>query len=447
MRSLRLVKNDQNEDIVFLGLVQDVDVKEMTEGKVVTVALELTRNYREWKKQIESTLGEVEGISAVRVYMGLDRTKVEKESTAERPHGLKGVSKIIAVASCKGGVGKSTTAVNLAFSLAKQDYRVGIFDADIHGPSLPTLLNSPDITIRRRSQDQTMIPVYYQGVKAMSFGWIKTGTAGSDPESGLAVMRGPILSQVVTQLLSFTDWGELDYLVIDMPPGTGDVQLSLSQQVKMDGAVVITTPQKLSFVDVVKGIQMFDKVSVPTVAVVENMSHFVCSCGKPSYPFGKGYKQQIIDQFGIKNSYSIPILESIALQADIGDPVVLNQDPETQMLRDLYDEIALNVVDEIKLIDKEGQKAPEITSEDDSIHFLFSDGYERVLPALFLRERCAQIEHRPAKDKDVRAENVERRGNYAANVRWTDGHSSLFSYENLRKYCAIFENEQKENGS
>merc|ERR1719242_1738680 len=418
----------------------------MNEGNVVTVALEFTRNYRDWKRRIQDKLKTLDGVDSVRVHMGTDRVQTDKEQTAERPHGLKGVDKIIAVASCKGGVGKSTTAVNLAYSLAKHDFRVGIFDADVHGPSLPTLLNVADVTIRRRSQDQTMIPIYYQGVKAMSFGWIKTGAAGSDPESGLAVMRGPILSQVVTQLLSFTDWGELDYLVIDMPPGTGDVQLSLSQQVKMDGAVVITTPQKLSFVDVVKGIQMFDKVSVPTVAVVENMSHFICSCGKANYPFGKGYKDQIIDQFGIKNSYSIPILESIARQADAGDPVVLSQDPDTQVLRDIYDDIAFNVVDEIQRIQDEAPKAPEITAEENTLRLIFSDNYEQILPALFLRERCAQIENRPAKDKDVKADSIERRGNYAANIRWSDGHSSLFSYVNLRKYCAIFEQESKQKG-
>lgn len=174
------------------------------------------------------------------------------------------MKKIIAVSSCKGGVGKSTVAVNLAFSLQKLGLKIGIFDADIYGPSLPTMINKEDAMIyANKEKPDEIIPIEYDGIKAMSFGF--------NAQKKAATLRGPIVSSIVSQLITRTAWGELDYLVVDFPPGTGDIQITLCQDVKFDGSVIVTTPQKLSFIDVVKGIEMFDKLKVPTISVVENM--------------------------------------------------------------------------------------------------------------------------------------------------------------------------------
>eukprot|EP00964_Phaeocystis_antarctica_P050175 scaffold29084_cov60-Phaeocystis_antarctica.AAC.5 len=175
------------------------------------------------------------------------------------PPGVAGVRHLLAVASCKGGVGKSTTAVNLAFALAATGAAVGIVDLDIHGPSLPTMV-APDGPLQ--VEGETLLPLTCRGVKLMSMGYIN---AGAMP------LRGAKVSPLVKQLVGRTAWGELDYLVIDMPPGTGDVQLTLAQDFAVSAAVLVTTPQRLSFVDVVKGVEMFDKVSIPTIAVMENM--------------------------------------------------------------------------------------------------------------------------------------------------------------------------------
>jgi Mrp family chromosome partitioning ATPase len=185
------------------------------------------------------------------------------------------VAEIIAVSSCKGGVGKSTVSVNLAFSLAKRGARVGILDADIYGPSLPTMVSPADKTIRvSRSTKNFVVPIDYEGVKCMSFGFVNQKAAPGAGGVGAAVMRGPMVSKLVDQLVLGTEWGELDYLVVDMPPGTGDIQISLSQQMAISAAVVVTTPQRLSFVDVEKGISMFEdlKVRLSFLTAVESSS-------------------------------------------------------------------------------------------------------------------------------------------------------------------------------
>ena len=199
--------------------------------------------------------------------------------------GLENVAHVVAVYSCKGGVGKSTVAVNLAYELSRMGGRVGLLDLDLYGPSLPILVHPVDKTVRRSPKGSGMVyPLEHEDVRLLSLGFVNSnsGVQGSGADNGAAIMRGPLVVKVVAQLLKGTDWGELDVLVLDLPPGTGDVQLAVCQDLSLSGAVAVTTPSKLAIADTRKGIEMFTSLGVPTLAVVENMSYFVVSfsCAK-----------------------------------------------------------------------------------------------------------------------------------------------------------------------
>eukprot|EP01035_Chromulina_nebulosa_P018705 gene18705-24464_t len=290
------------------------------------------------------------------------------------PLGLEKVKNIIAVSSCKGGVGKSTVAVNLAYTLAQAGARVGILDADIYGPSLPTMTkpSSTDVIF----EGNMIKPLEFRGVKLMSMGYISKGAA---------IMRGPMVNQILNQFVSLCNWGELDYLLLDMPPGTGDIQLTLAQIMNITAAVIVTTPQRLSFVDVVKGIDLFDTVNVPCVAVVENMAEYstyqfddnfydqltneintlitnqkstndlkdllirsIGSQKKPLRVFGLGHSSKLRDMWGIENQVAIPLLDEVSLCGDIGTPYVL-QYPDSPLAQAMID-LAGGVISEIEAI-------------------------------------------------------------------------------------------------
>jgi ATP-binding protein involved in chromosome partitioning len=229
---------------------------------------------------------------------------------------LEQIKNVVAVASGKGGVGKSTVAVNLALAWAAQGARVGILDADIYGPSQPLMLglegqrpSSPD--------GKHLKPLRSHGVDAMSIGFLV------DAEQPM-VWRGPMVTQALTQLLSETHWGALDYLVVDMPPGTGDIQLTLAQRVPVAGAVIVTTPQDIALADARKGLKMFEKVSVPVLGIVENMSIHVCSnCGHAEHIFGAGGGARMAEQYGVKLLGELPLDANIREEADSGRPTVV----------------------------------------------------------------------------------------------------------------------------
>jgi Mrp family chromosome partitioning ATPase len=208
--------------------------------------------------------------------------------------GLTSVTHCIAVYSCKGGVGKSTIAVNLAYELAAAGGRIGLLDLDLYGPSLPVLVRPKDCTIRRSPLGTGLVyPITHENVKLLSLGFVNThsGVPGSGLNNGASIMKGPMAVKVVSQLLKGTDWGALDVLILDLPPGTGDVQLAVLQQLQLSGAVAVTTPSKLATTDTRKGIEMFTSLGVPTIAVVENMSYFDDDSGKRHYPFGNGFAE------------------------------------------------------------------------------------------------------------------------------------------------------------
>ncbi|CAH0530586.1 Iron-sulfur cluster carrier protein [Allocatenococcus thiocycli] len=228
---------------------------------------------------------------------------------------VKGVKNIIAVSSAKGGVGKSTTAVNLALAIAQSGAKVGLLDADIYGPSVPMMLGQEDAKPEVRDS-KWMEPILAHGIYTHSIGYLVD-------KSEAAIWRGPMASKALSQLLTETDWPELDYLVIDMPPGTGDIQLTLSQQIPVTGTVLVTTPQDLALADARKGAAMFNKVNVPVVGVVENMSYHICSqCGATEHIFGMGGAEKMCQEFGLALLGQIPLHIAMREDIDAGVPTV-----------------------------------------------------------------------------------------------------------------------------
>ncbi|HVE51134.1 MAG TPA: iron-sulfur cluster carrier protein ApbC [Casimicrobiaceae bacterium] len=300
------------------------------------------------KKQIADALATLPGVGRVTVNVS------QRITTHAVQRGVKlvpGVKNIVAIASGKGGVGKSTTAVNLALALAAEGASVGVLDADIYGPSQPTMLG---ITGRPESTDgKTIEPMEAYGVQAMSIGFL------IDIDTPM-VWRGPMVTQALEQLLKDTRWRDLDYLIVDMPPGTGDIQLTLSQKVPVTGAVIVTTPQDIALMDARKGLKMFEKVGVPIVGIVENMSIHVCSnCGHAEHIFGSGGAERMCRDYNVPFLGSLPLDIRIREQADSGRPTVI-ADPDgkvAQMYREIARKTAVGVA----------QKAEDFSSKFPSI--------------------------------------------------------------------------------
>ena len=266
------------------------------------------------------------------------------------------VKNVIAVASGKGGVGKSTTAVNLALALAREGAKTGILDADIYGPSLPQMLGLGGQ--RPSSTDgKTMQPLQAHGISAMSIGFL------IDQEQAM-VWRGPMVTHALTQLITDTVWGELDYLIVDMPPGTGDTQLTLSQRVPLSGAVIVTTPQDIALLDARKGLKMFEKVSVPVLGIVENMSTHICSqCGHEEHIFGRGGGQEIAEQYNVPLLGSLPLDIDIREHMDSGNPTVVADEEGPIAMR--YQQIALRMSAQLAAKRKDySHLFPKISIED-----------------------------------------------------------------------------------
>ena len=268
---------------------------------------------------------------------------------------LPGISNVVAVASGKGGVGKSTTAVNLALALALDGAKVGLLDADISGPSLPRMMGLQGRRPVTRGGGR-IEPLEAHGVKVMSIGFLV------DEEQPM-VWRGPMVTQALTQLLSDTDWGELDYLVIDLPPGTGDIQLTLAQRVPVSGAVVVTTPQDIALLDARKGLKMFEKVSVKVLGVVENMSTHVCAkCGHEEFIFGSGGGRRMAEQYGVTLLGQMPLDIRIREETDGGRPTVV-ADPDGPVGR-AYLDMARRTAARLSVAATSGGAVPAITVED-----------------------------------------------------------------------------------
>jgi ATP-binding protein involved in chromosome partitioning len=306
---------------------------------------------------IDNAVSALEGVNKVSVMIDWE---IPASPSANAQHAIPGVRNIIAVASGKGGVGKSTTAVNLALALAKEGGRVGILDADIYGPSQHHMLGvgerRPEV-VAGANGGQMMRPITAHGIQSITMGYLVT-------EQTPMVWRGPMVSGALQQLLTQTQWQDLDYLIIDMPPGTGDIQITLAQKVPVTGAVIVTTPQDIALLDAKKGIEMFRKVNVPVLGVIENMAMHICSnCGHTEPIFGMGGGDKIAREYQTELLGSLPLDLSIRETTDSGKPSVV-ADPDSPIALH-YRNIARKLAASLWLHNLSANAGPEILVEDD----------------------------------------------------------------------------------
>ncbi len=280
-------------------------------------------------------------------------------STADTSQALTAqVKQVLAVASGKGGVGKSATAVNLALALAAEGARVGLLDADIYGPSQPLMLGIAETQRPETREQKYFLPIEAHGLQTMSIGYLVT-------EKTPMVWRGPMASGALTQMIKQTLWRDLDYLVVDMPPGTGDIQLTLSQQVAVSAAVIVTTPQDISLLDARKGIEMFRKVDIPSIGIVENMAMHTCTnCGHVEHIFGRGGGDRIAVDYDVPLLGSLPLDLSMRTSVDAGKPIVVG-DPESPIAQ-IFRDIALKVESSMAAlrVSQDGARPTLVVSDD-----------------------------------------------------------------------------------
>jgi ATP-binding protein involved in chromosome partitioning len=353
MNRLRQIKGpDLEGDIVSLGLVSDVFVSDGRVAFSITVPAARAQELEPLRQAAEKVVKEVDGVENAMVALTAERApgsaparppqpaptprapRPPQEEQASAKPGVPGIKHIVAVASGKGGVGKSTTTANLALGMAANGLKVGVLDADIYGPSVPRLFN---VSGRPEALSGRMLkPLEGYGVKVMSMGFMVE-------EETPMIWRGPMVISALTQMLREVAWGELDVLVVDMPPGTGDAQLTMAQQVPLAGAVIVSTPQDLALIDARKGLAMFRKVDVPVLGIVENMSYFLCpDCGSRHDIFGHGGARADAERLGVPFLGEVPLAMKIRETSDAGTPIVVS-DPEGQSAQ-IYKEIAGKVM-------------------------------------------------------------------------------------------------------
>ena len=450
--ALKRVKGPDLEDnVVKLGLVSEVLIKDGRVYFSITVPAEKAAELEPLRQAAQKVVEEIEGVNGATAVLtaeaprGTAGTAAANGAPATSPvggqagaaagpgpkasAGVPGVKHLIAVASGKGGVGKSTTAVNLALGFQANGLRAGVLDADIYGPSQPRLLGLS-------GQPETMPngnglkPMQGYGLKAMSMGFlIDEGTP--------VVWRGPMLVSALNQMLRDVAWsidGDLDVLVIDMPPGTGDVQLSMAQQVPLSGAVIVSTPQDLALIDARKGLNMFRKVDVPVLGIIENMSYFICTkCGERHEIFGHGGAANEAEKLGLPFLGGIPLDIEIRERSDAGQPITATEpgSVHAQTFRDL----AAKVWSEVEAAKGKRTPPPELTLSEGNatLKVNFEDGRSYDLPAEMLRVMSPSAEvqgHSPdqrvtvAGKRNVKISKIEPTGNYAAKIFFDDGHST-----------------------
>jgi len=344
--ALRLVKDpDLHRDIVALNFIKNLKVG----GKDVSFTIELTTPSCPVKDELKAAAEKairdhIENVGTITIEM---TSNVRTSNAQQKAVLLPGVKNTIAVASGKGGVGKSTVAVNLAVSLALDGASVALIDADIYGPSIPLMMG---INERPKVVDQKLVPLAAHGVKVMSIGFLV------DPMQAV-IWRGPMVSGALKQFMSDVTWGELDYLIFDLPPGTGDIHLTLVQSIPLSGSVIVTTPQDIALADVRKAYKMFEKVNVPILGIIENMSYYICpECGHREDIFATGGGERASAELGTSYLGGIPIYTPIRVGGDIGKPIVVLE-PGSDQAKHIR-QIARSMAAQLSI--RQFQAAPEI---------------------------------------------------------------------------------------
>lgn len=324
-----------SRDIISFGIIKDVVI----EGKDIKIEMDLKTSDEKIVKEIEMSIIKTLEVSTDNYKISVENSPSEAKNASSpmpKPDYLPNVKYKIAVASGKGGVGKSTVSVNLAVALAKLGFKVGLLDADIYGPSIPLMLgikSHPDYDGKK------LIPIEQYGIHLMSLGFLMDG-------DDAVIWRGPLVTRAIQQLMKDVNWGKLDFMIFDMPPGTGDAQLTLSQAITLDGAVIVSTPQDVALIDAVKGVNMFKKVNVPILGVVENMSYFACPhCNERTDIFASGGVSRECKRIDVNLLGEIPLDVQIRIGGDSGKPVVADQpdNPQSKIFLEIAKKISKSV--------------------------------------------------------------------------------------------------------
>jgi len=344
-----VIDPDLKKDIVSMGMIKDL---ELNDGNL-KFTLELTTPACPFNVEIEDDVRKVIGeITDLKNFDLKVTAKVMEGRSLDADTGMASVKNIIGVASGKGGVGKSTVSLNLALALSESGAKVGLLDADIYGPSIPLMLGMKDGFME--VEDNKLQPADSHGLKVVSFGFF------ADQSNQAAIYRGPIISGILKQFLVDTNWSDLDYLIVDLPPGTGDIPLTLAQTIPITGILVVTTPQDVASNVAVKAVSMFEKLNVPIIGVVENMSHFICpNCDEKHYIFGDGGAKKISEQFNMPFLGEIPLNSGIMAGSDLGKPIMITN-PDSPSA-DAFRKSAKNIAAQCSILAAKLQD--EMTSE------------------------------------------------------------------------------------
>jgi ATP-binding protein involved in chromosome partitioning len=433
LAALRVVEDpDLHRDIVSLGFVKNLRIC----GGSVALDIELTTPACPVKDRLKD-----EAARAIRAIPGVTEAAINMTASVRKSiplaeGGLRGVKNAIAIASGKGGVGKSTVTANLALALAKAGARVGLMDADVYGPSIPAMLGGtgrPEQTAKG-----AIVPLERYGVKFMSMGLL----AGRDTP---VIWRGPMATKLVQQFLMQVEWGDLDYLLVDLPPGTGDVQLTLTQTAPLTGAVIVTTPQDVAVGVTLRGLRMFEQVQVPILGIVENMSYFACPhCNERTDVFRHGGGRRAAEELGYRFLGEVPLDPALVLGGDAGRPAVLEDGPSGRALSEIAQKIAAQISIVQSMTASVRFRPEEVRQEGAELVVRWNDGrvsrYE--VRALRLACPCAECVDEwtgarrldPAGvPADVHPLEVRPVGRYAISIIWSDRHASgIYSFDRLR---------------
>ncbi|HEX9726474.1 MAG TPA: P-loop NTPase [Vicinamibacteria bacterium] len=431
LEKLKAVQDPElRRDIVSLGFVKNIRIC----APIISFDIERTSPASMVSDQLRA-----DASAAVAELPGVEKVNVQVSSAA-RATQVSGIQSMIAIASGKGGVGKSTVAANLAVALRQTGASVGLCDADVYGPSQATMFGvdeRPEADEQRR-----LIPVEAHGVKLMSMGLLTTRETP-------VIWRGPMATKLIQQFMAGVAWGELDYLIIDLPPGTGDVQLTLTQSVPLTGAVIVTTPQDVARSIAEKGLRMFEPVQVPVLGVIENMSYFECPhCHERTHIFSQGGGHKIADEMALPFLGEIPIESEVVTAGDEGRPIVV-RNPGSAAAR-AYFEIAKRLAAAVSVVSYESgssMKPREISEGEGKLRIVWADGHDSRYSFELLRNNCPCamcVDEWTGKRKHLmlllppgfRALDVKPVGNYAIKIAWSDGHDSgIYSFSTLRELC------------